>query len=448
MKRMFSNIAILLAFTVSCFATDVQELVKHCVEEGYTKGMAVAVIDENGIDYYSYGHLSDESKVSVDENTLFEIGSVTKTITGLLLQIMIEKGEMDLNDPLEMYLPSYVKVPQYKNKKILLKHLANHTAGFPYMPTNFESEDMGNPFAGYTEEYLYDFLSNFEPPRAPGKVHEYSNISVGLLGFIISKKVGMPYEQLVREWILEPLQMNSTYVNVPESETYRFAKGHVGDAQVSNWDIPVLEGAGALKSCVADLARYVQANMDLIESDFSDAFKLMHKRTCRTKMPYIGMTLTFNDYIKFRPRVIWHNGGTGGYHSFIGFCPKTKKGVVILSNSITYIDDLGFHLLNEKHAFSSERKEICLNPILLKKYEGLYEHISGVRVAFAVNAGLLQAKSKLIGPIAVPIYPESDVRFFAKKVTADVDFELDREGNPAGFFVIYGNQKFWMKKIQ
>ena len=172
----------------------------------------VGIVDENGSSIVSCGKMDNGTDQEVNGDTLFEIGSVTKTFTGLLLQDMVERGQMKLDDPVAKYLPTTVKMPTRNGKEITLLQLATHTSGLPCMPDYIDPKRADDQDADFTVEKLYAFLSGYQLTRDPGAKWEYSNLGMGLLGHVIALKAGTDYESLVVERICRPLKMDSTRI--------------------------------------------------------------------------------------------------------------------------------------------------------------------------------------------------------------------------------------------
>jgi len=139
---------------------DISKLLQEYSSQKNIVGISVGIVDKEGIHFYNEGSLSAGKDLPISENTIFEIASISKVFTSLLLQKKIEKGDYLLDDELEIFLPSHVNSPKFLDKKITLKHLVTHTSALPYMPINTKIPDMNNPFAGYTIEKLYNFLNN------------------------------------------------------------------------------------------------------------------------------------------------------------------------------------------------------------------------------------------------------------------------------------------------
>src|SRR5260370_20331102 len=153
-------------------------------------GIVVGLVDENGSGIMSWGRKARENKETVDGDTVFEIGSVSKAFTGTLLADMVERGEVKLDDPISRYLPKTVKVPARNGREITLADLATQSSGLPRMPGNFSPKDPNNPYADYSVEQMYDFLSGYTLTRDIGEKYEYSNLGVGLLVHILALKAG------------------------------------------------------------------------------------------------------------------------------------------------------------------------------------------------------------------------------------------------------------------
>lgn len=315
------------------------------IDNGINVGIVVGLIDADGTQYYSFGTKSLATKEKVAEHSVFEIGSISKTFTGILLADQVVKGKIKLDDPVQAYLPEGVTVPTRNGEAIQLVHLSNHTSALPRMPSNFNPANPANPFADYSEKAMYDFLTSYALTRDIGSQYEYSNYAVGLLGHILAQQQKMTYEELMVKAIATPLKMKDTRVTLTPKMEKNLAKGHSGRQEVENWDIPTLGGAGAIRSTAVDMLKYLAANMGLQKSDLYPAMQLSHKNTRKeASQPVVGLgwhTANVSD-----TEVIWHNGGTGGYRTFTGFVKGGKKGVVVLANSTASVDDIGLHLLN------------------------------------------------------------------------------------------------------
>jgi D-alanyl-D-alanine-carboxypeptidase/D-alanyl-D-alanine-endopeptidase len=306
--------------------------------------IVVGIVTTNGTQVSGYGNISSSINTKVDGNTVFDIASISKTFVTIILADMIKQGLVNLDDPIEKYLPTNnIIVPSYNGHKITLEHLATHTSGLPDFPTGWIRNH------SYTTQQVYDFISNTTLSSKPGIKADYSDIGMGLLGYILSLRTGVSFDQLVEDRILNVLAMNSTGmrmnasgISVPEDIKSRFAKGHIAGKEVNLEFIPeTIQSAGAMYSTTDDLLKYLSANIGLIQTRIKDAIQETHlirhsfghslaessdHKSLTEDYIGLGWTITTD----FGKEVIWHTGSIDGYTSIIGFNPTTQIGLVIL----------------------------------------------------------------------------------------------------------------------
>ena len=329
--------------------SQIMGIIKREVDSGRCPGIVVGVIDKSGSRVLSYGETVKGNGKIPDGNTLYEIGSITKVFTSLLLEDMAEKGEVNLNDPISKFLPKNVKTPTRDGKEITLIDLSTQTSGLPRMPDNFTPKDWRNPFADYTPEKLYDYLSQYKLTRGIGEKYEYSNTGVGLLGFVLSLKAGTDYETLVKKRICEPLKMTSTIIALTPDLKKRLAVGYDQNGrQTENWDFSALAGCGAIKSTVNDMLKFAAANLGLVKTNLSDDMEAIQVPRHTTGIADLYIAMGWHVWLKYDKKIIWHNGGTGGYRTFIGLDKENQKAVIVFSNSAAGVDDIGLHLLESR----------------------------------------------------------------------------------------------------
>jgi serine-type D-Ala-D-Ala carboxypeptidase/endopeptidase len=322
---------------------DIRKILTGRIADPQKKGMIAATIDGDG-------RRRIVAVGDVRPDSLFEIGSVTKVFTSLLLADMSERAEVSLDDPLAKYLPEGVHVPG----PITLRQLAMHTSGFPRVPTNLSPKTLANPYVDYTPAKLYDFLNTYKLPRPPGEKWDYSNLGAGLLGHILARRAGIDYGTLVRLRIANPLDMTSTYTVVPDWLKPRAVKGHnVLGQPVSNWDWDALAGAGALWSSADDLLNFLAANLGQKKSGLAPAMAAMQKGRVPVAND-IGQSLGWHTLTRNGADIFWKDGATFGFSSFLAFDPKTGRGVVILSDTAGSVADIAFHLLDPRLPLRSE----------------------------------------------------------------------------------------------
>lgn len=395
-------------------------------------GIVIGVIQPHARHVITYGSLEKGDKRRLDGDTLFEIGSITKVFTALIAADMAQRGELKLDDPIAKYLPATVKVPERNGRQITLVDLATHTSGLPRMPANFRPKDPENPYADYNLDALYSFLSSYDLHRDIGVKFEYSNLGFGLLGLGLAHRAGMDYEKLVVTRICDPLGMNSTRVTLSEQMRQRFAAGHSADlVTVPAWNIPTLAGAGALRSSANDLLAFLAAMMGFTDSSLAAAQKAALSTSRPTGEPFVDSGLGWTIDTRGGGEIIWKNGGTGGYRTFIGYSPKSGIGIVALSNAATEegVDDIGLHLLDARYPLSvpeGSPSELSLDAGTLDKYVGNYEMYANFVLTVTREGDQLFVKAT--GQPRAAVYPRSRVEFFYKVVDAQISFELDAQG--------------------
>jgi D-alanyl-D-alanine-carboxypeptidase/D-alanyl-D-alanine-endopeptidase len=291
------------------------------------------------------------------ERVVFEIGSVTKVFTALLLAIAVERGEARLDDPVSDHLPDGSHVPRYREAEITLLHLATHTSGLPRLPPGFfwhAIRHRDDPYSHLTPAGVLEALGRTRPRRAPGDRFKYSNFGGGVLGLALAHNAGVDYETLVRDRIAHPLGMSDTVITLDPEQRSRLAPGTKRRGKPAGpWTILGLAGAGALRSTVADLFTFLRAQMGLLPPDvpaeLAAAIPSTHAERSRggrlTPALRVGLGWMLLPIGRAKLEMVWHNGGTGGYRSFIGWTPTTHAAVVVLSSNVRSVDRFGSRVL-------------------------------------------------------------------------------------------------------
>jgi serine-type D-Ala-D-Ala carboxypeptidase/endopeptidase len=407
-------------------------------------GIVIGVIEPRGRRIVAYGSLERGDKRPLDGNTLFEIGSITKVFTALIAADMAQRGELKLDDPIAKYLPSTAKIPERNGRQITVVDLATHTSGLPRVPGNFRPKDPENPYVDYGVDELYSFLSSYELHRDIGVKFEYSNLGFGLLGQVLARRAGMDYEKLVVTRICDPLGMMSTRITLSEALRKRFAAGHSSDlVTVPAWDIPTLAGAGALRSTANDLLVFLAAMMGYTNNPLAEAQKTTLSITRPTGSPFMDTALGWVIDTRGGGQIIWKNGGTGGYRTFIGYSPQTRIGIVALSNASTNdgVDDIGLHLLDARYPLAvpeGSPSELSLDAKVLDGYVGNYELFANF--ILTVSRDRTQLFAQATGQPRFALYPKSSVEFFYKIVDAQITFETDSQGRATALVLHQGGR--------
>jgi CubicO group peptidase (beta-lactamase class C family) len=309
----------------------VQRILDEQVGPKHTVGVIVGLLDADGTRRILTAGKADHGSLPLDGNTLFEIGSITKTFTGALLADAVRRGEVKLDDPVQKFLPASVTIPSKDGKIITLYDLATVSSGLPGMPNNFAPKDRTNPYADYTVEQMYQFLNGYTLTRLPGEKYEYSNLGMGLLGHALALRARKSYYDLLAERILKPLGMNDTWILLTPALEARMATGHAQKGNpVSVWDIPTLAGAGALRSSVNDMFKYLAANLDSTSKPLGPTLAMTHARQRPGPAPTMPVGLAWHHLVTpAKNTIVWHNGGTGGVRPITRVDPGRNVGVIL-----------------------------------------------------------------------------------------------------------------------
>jgi len=335
--------------------------------------MAVAVIEKDAV-ARTFACADDKDAARIDAKSAFEIGSVSKTMTAALLAELIGQGEASLDDPLADYLPTGTKLPVFEGKKILLRHVVTHTSGLPALPARLGATDMNDPYVNLTEDALLASLGDVTLSAAPGTKFEYSNFASMVLSYAVARRAGEDYETLIRQQLFVPLKMDNAHIKqVPIG--VRAAQGHSPNGKaVPAWNFSTnLAGVGGVRATLEDMVNYVRGELGTPETSITPALKLSQHQVSKTPpmamnwmlMPVAGRTVHV------------HEGGTGGFSSFVAFDNARRRGVVILSdttwNSLGSLGTLGLHLLDESFPLGKPRKAVKPPAELLDGLAGDYQ---------------------------------------------------------------------------
>jgi CubicO group peptidase (beta-lactamase class C family) len=401
-------------------------------------GIVVGVIEPGGRRIVAYGSRAKGDARPLDGDTVFEIGSITKVFTSLLLADAVRRGEVALSDPVAKYLPAEVTVPERSGRAITLQDLATHTSGLPRMPDNFQPKDLANPYADYSVERMYQFLSRHQLARDVGSAVEYSNFGFGLLGHVLARRAGMEYDALVRTRVTGPLGMRHTAIALSPDMQARLAPGHSPALEpVPNWDLPTFAGAGALRSSANDMLTFLGAALGYGSSPLDSAFATMlSTRRPASSSTGLDTALGWQIFKAQETEVIWHNGGTGGYRTWTGYEPRSRTGVVVLTNAGTAAgpDDIGRHLLVPSApllknfpplAPQKTRTQTTVDAAVFERYVGRYQLAPMALLTITRDGNRFFVQ--LTGQPTLEIFAETEQDYFLKVVDAQLTFETDAQ---------------------
>ncbi|WMN60042.1 beta-lactamase family protein [Pseudoalteromonas xiamenensis] len=435
MNRVSSKLAVLTALfntiAFSTFASDIRTEINQAMVERVDFGLSTSIViglyDKGNIDYLAYGKTDIQDGKVPNENTVFEIGSITKVMVATLLANQVKLNQLSYSSDIFTLLPTDCR--SEKLKGITLEMLASHYAGLPRMPTNYETPYYSLSLEGYSVEGLCEYLRNPEDLSAPNSEYAYSNLGYGLLAYILELNTGKNLNALLKQVVTEPLNMRSTVIGIQNVDSNNLAQGHHGQVRTAYFPNGLLDGAGALLSTVSDLIQFVAAHFNEKDPILASLFN-------ETKRPrqvaWEGTQIGLGWHIKTvepAQKIYWHNGSTGGFYSFIGFDEQAQKAVVVLANSGgDGNDDLGMAFLdgNAKIRSTPKHVQIKLEAPQQKRFVGVYDMEFGVPMEIKLEG--TQLKARFGEQFLLNLYPESTVSFFYRAFDASIEFEEGKEG--------------------
>jgi serine-type D-Ala-D-Ala carboxypeptidase/endopeptidase len=415
----------------------VTERIKAFGGEQSGVGIVVGTISSEGRKIISAGERSLDDSRPPDGDTVFEIGSVTKVFTALLLAEMAEKNEVGLNNPVAKYLPAGFKVPAGNGKTISLLDLATHTSGLPFMPNESAISNDSAP-AKYSTADLRRFVTTCELRSSVGEKWEYSNIGYWLLSETLAGDAGLDYESVLWKRVITPLGLTNTAFVLSPKMKANFAAGHNAVLQsappISTLPIySIMPAAGGLYSTANDLLSLLAVAMGYEQSPLDGAMRL----TWNTRRPMsrgseqaLGWTIIREQ----NSLLIVHDGGTFGYATSIAWDPVRRVGVVVLSNQVANVGDIARHLLRPSIPLEkptvTKRTEVALDPATLDIYVGNYEATGEGIFAVSHDGDSLTIRSP--GEWGLPkfrLHPENRQDFFATELPMRVAFQFENDGS-------------------
>ncbi|MEN1928643.1 serine hydrolase [Luteimonas sp. MJ250] len=407
--------------------------------------MAVAVIDKGEV--ARAFRCADPTVVArIGPDSAFEIGSVTKTMTSTLLADLIVQGKASLDDPLAAYLPGGTAVPQFEGAPILLRHVVTHTSGLPALPARMAVTNPADPYAALTVDDLLASLGDVTLARAPGTQFEYSNFASMVLSYAVARRAGSDFETLLRQGLLAPLGMDTAYIG-QRPEGVRSAGGHTPNGlPAAAWTFPVdLAGVGGVRATLDDMVRYVQANLDPSGTPLEAAVELA--QTQINQQPPMAMNWMIMPMAD--RSVLAHEGGTGGFSSFVSLDKTRRRGVVILSdtnwNSIGGLGSLGLHLVDASFPLGEPRVLVAPSQALLDGLVGEYQLQGMMKMSLRQRDGKLFAQAE--GQGEFELFHDSAGDFFPTVVDAVLRPRKEADGGYA-FTWMQGGGAIPAKRIE
>ncbi len=428
--------------------SSIDPLVQPYLDSETVMGLTIGVLHKGKAKVMGYGHVSEKNPKKPDGNTVYEIGSVSKVFTGLLLADAITQGHVQLDQPAGELLSQGAKMPT--QRPITLQDLATHVSGLPRLPGNMKMANPDNPYADYTPQQMYAFLNGYRLPRAPGEKSEYSNFGMGLLGHLLALQAEKPYEKLLLDRITKPLGMSSTSITLSKKQQSRLAPPHTADGKLStNWDLPTLAGAGAIRSTARDMLLLAKSHLSPPKNELGKAIKLawqVHQKPLAQGDFAMGLAW----HVAQDGSTRWHNGQTGGYHAMILISRELDAAVVLLTNTATVeVDQLAQEILQSlvgtKVEPRSFEKAVKVAPEVMQRYVGKYQLTP--KLIFTVTTKGDQLFVQLTGQPALRVYASTETEWFLKVVKASVTFKVDAKGKCESLELFQGGIRQTAKKI-
>jgi D-alanyl-D-alanine-carboxypeptidase/D-alanyl-D-alanine-endopeptidase len=333
----------------------IDEIASAPVTRGDTPAIMIGVRSGPDRMIRAFGETALGSGTRPTVTTVWEIGSVTKTFTAMLLALYVQRGIVGYNDPLQKYVPEGVRVPSYEGRDIRLIDLATHTAGLPKDPPLRGLRHLG-------DRRMYQMLSEFELTRRPGSRFEYSNWGFALLAHALAKASGEDYQRMVEREICAPLGLIDTRIELNAGEAARQAQGYGPSGNPrphTNVTWPAFNGAGALRSTMDDLMRYLGYNLGEMQTPLNALLPDLQRRWHRGGRPgtWVGLAWQMVPMHGTAHRIIWKNGATSGFFTYIGFVKDSQTGVVVLANRKAPVGRVGVRILRVLNGASLKVRE-------------------------------------------------------------------------------------------
>ncbi len=423
-------------FAATLSREDLSRAIAPYLAADAVRAVSVGVVQGQEVATAHAGTLSGDVDRPPDERTLYEIGSVTKVFTALLLAEAVVRDEVELDTPVARLLPEDVVLPEGAGEKITLRMLATHTSGLPRVPPEIPQDDYRDPYAAYGEAALWATLRQVKLDFPPGTRASYSNLAVGLLGTLLARRADRTYAALLSERITEPLGLKDTVLTLSPEQRERLAPPHNGAGQRwTSWGCQALAGAGGIRSTLADLLRFARAMLQPEGTPLQRAIELgWAKQDLSATLAPGGQALGW--FLAGDGSTRWHNGVTGGYHAAIFVHRPLGLASVVLANRSTPAgSELAEVLMRraaglpERAVPNATRPTVALTAAQLDRCTGTFR----INPSFALvierrNDALFVSPT---GQATDRLYAAAPDAFFSRRVAADLVFELPDGTGPA-----------------
>ncbi|MGN6418607.1 MAG: serine hydrolase domain-containing protein [Pseudobacter sp.] len=302
-------------------------------------GLSIGVYNNGNISFYNFGSTEKGKSLKPTQNTVYEIGSVTKAFVSLILANAVLEKKIHLSDDIKKYLDGSYPNLEYNKRPVTVEHLANSTSGIPNWLPATPQEILNAPedstaflrdriYGAYTNKDFFDALHKVELDTIPGFKSRHSNAAAQLLACILEKVYGTSIDKLVKKYVSGPNKMNNTSFLASTSNNKSLAVGYNEKGiQMPYFTASSMKGVGGLNSTTADLVNFIRLQLN----KNNKAVALTHKQSFNAGYYSIGLTWLRYKHANGNHQV-WTDGGTYGFVSYIVFYPEINSGVVVLSN--------------------------------------------------------------------------------------------------------------------
>ncbi len=424
-----------IAFSQNLTDQWVEKAARPLVESRVVDGLSVGYIEGK---HHGLVHLGSSSRAGkhADDLTVYEIGSVSKVFTGLMLADAVARGEIDLNAAADVANPAGIRLPSRNGRSIKWIDLGTDRAGLPRIPGNLAHTDLTNPYRDYDSKKAAAFLNQYKLPRQPGASQEYSNLGASVLGYLVAQNAGKSYEQLLRERIATPLRMSDCTVLLSEDQRKRLATPHDKFRSATPaWTFSDLPGAGGIYATMRDMMRFAEAQLTPPTGKLGAAIELAWKqqRDADASGPAMGLGWLIAGDGQTR----WHNGQTGGSHSAIFINRKLNCAVVVLCNTaVTEVDQLAMQLVLKAAGQESKLKpretsdqksgDLAIDAKLRARLVGRYQLTPSFIFTVRDRDGHLMVS--ITDQPTQEVFPDSPTRWSYRGVDATLEFKLPKTG--------------------
>ncbi|QDT39957.1 D-alanyl-D-alanine-carboxypeptidase/endopeptidase AmpH precursor [Gimesia alba] len=453
-RWMLSLLSMVLYFSIGVSFSSAQNLTEEWIKKAAEPLVQKRVVDGLSIGYIAGKHSgmvhlgsSNRAGKKPDDLTVYELGSISKVFTGLMLADAVVRGEIDLNATADVANTAGIRLPSHEGRSIKWIDLSTHRSGLPRLPGNLAPTDLKNPYQNYDSKKAAAFLNQYKLPRQPGASQEYSNFGASVLGYLVAQQAGRSYQQLLQKRIAKPLGMTDCTVSLSTDQRQRLATPHAKFGTVTKpWTFSNLPGAGGIRATMQDMLRFAQAQLNPPTGKIGEAIELAWKQ--HRDKDASGPAMGLGWVIAGDGQTRWHNGQTGGSHSSLFINRKLNCAVVILSNTAVknQIDQLAMQMVlkaagreikpEPKRTPDPKADDIVIDAKHRRRLEGRYQLTPNFIFTVRDRDGHLMVS--ITNQPTQEVFPDSATRWSYRGVDATLEFKLNKTG-PAKSLILHQN---------